>query len=227
MSASDIIRVAVFDDHPLMRQGIVQELLSHADFAVVAEGSSAAEAVRATLATAPDVVLLDLSMPGGGLDALKRLLAERPDSRIVIVSMATSETDVRSALSLGARGYVHKDVGGLELAAAIRAVHAGEPYVSPGLAALLLVQDRSTPAAAAATPGTAPLAAGMTARENQILDLVAKGLSNKEIGRKMDLSEKTVRQYLTRVLQKLKVRNRVEAAMLVAGLQPERARRGS
>lgn len=225
MSASNIIRIAVFDDHPLMRQGIVQELLSHRDFAVIGEGSTAAEAVRASRALRPDVVLLDLRMPGGGLDALETLLADRPETRIVVVSMATSEGDVRTALALGARGYVHKDVGGLELATAIRAVHAGEAYVSPGLAALLLAQDRSQPPDLVSDGP--PLAAGMTARENQILDFVARGLSNKEIGRQMDLSEKTVRQYLTRVLQKLKVRNRVEAAMLVAGMQPEQARRNS
>ncbi len=210
----------------MMRQGIVHELQSHADFTVVAEGGCAAAAVEATRTHKPDVVLLDLRMPGGGgLGALETLVAEFPGIRVVILSMASSEGDVRSALSLGARGYVHKDVSGQELAATIRAVHAGDAYVSPNLAAMLLVQERSSTRAATATASASAVPAGMSARENQILDLVARGLSNKEIGRSMDLSDKTVRQYLTRVLQKLKVRNRVEAAMLVAGLEPEQHRR--
>lgn len=216
MRASAVIRVAVFDDHPLMRQGIVHELGSHADFVVVGEGGNAADAVATVRETQPDVILLDLRMPGGGMGALQSVLAERPDARIVILSVATSEDEVRAALSQGARGYVHKDVGGVELADAIRAVHDGGAYVAPALAAHLLVQAGSV---RPEVSRPSPPVAGLTARESEILDFVARGLSNKEIARKMDLSDKTVRQYLTRVLQKLKVRNRVEAAMLVARLR--------
>jgi two-component system nitrate/nitrite response regulator NarL len=128
-----------------------------------------------------------------------------------MLTVSEHDDDVLSALQAGARGYILKGVGGEELVGIVRAVNRGESYVSPDLAARLLVEVRSGNTRDAASDPVA----GLTAREEQILKLVSRGLSNKEVGRDLDLREKTIKHYMTNILQKLQVRNRVEAAIMV------------
>lgn len=204
------IRVVVADDHPLFRNGVVRTLEEEADITVVAEGASADDAVRLVNEHAPDVALLDISMPGNGINAARRIAETCPAVRIAMLTVSESDQDVMKALEAGATGYVLKGVGAQDLIAMIRSVAAGESYVSPSLAARLLVAMKASDGAP--TPQSA--LSTLTDREEQILRLVANGLSNKEVGRELNLQEKTVKHHMTSILQKLQARNRVEAAVI-------------
>jgi DNA-binding NarL/FixJ family response regulator len=155
------------------------------------------------------LVLLDISMPrGGGLPALARIVQLDPPPKVAMLTASEEDDDLMQALKLGALGYVLKGVGAGELVEVVRGLADGQSYVSPGLAGRLLVVLRNRGSVAAN-----PLA-DLTKREEDILRLVAQGLSNREVGQSLDLQEKTVKHYMTAILQKLHVRNRVEAAML-------------
>lgn len=204
------ITVVVVDDHPLFRSGVVRTLDEEDGIEVVAEGASADEAVDLVARHMPTVALLDISMPGNGISAAGRIAEAHPAVRIAMLTVSESDQDVMKALEAGATGYVLKGVGARDLVSMIRGVAQGESYVSPSLAARLLVAMKS--ADAAPSPQTA--LASLTGREEQILRLVANGLSNKEVGRELDLQEKTVKHHMTSILQKLHARNRVEAAVI-------------
>jgi two-component system nitrate/nitrite response regulator NarL len=155
-------------------------------------------------------VLLDISMPkGGGLPALTRIVQLDAAPKVAMLTASEEDDDLMQALRLGALGYVLKGVGAGELVEVVRGLADGQSYVSPGLAGRLLVGMRSRGAAAPANPME-----DLTKREEDILRLVAQGLSNREVGQTLELQEKTVKHYMTAILQKLHVRNRVEAAML-------------
>ncbi len=212
------VRVVVADDHPLYRKGVVEALDDEAGIEVVGEASSAAEAVTKSAALRPDVVLLDIAMPGGtGIEAVGEIIARHPTCRVVMLTVSEQEDDVLAALRAGAHGYLLKGVSAEELANAVRRVAAGEAHVSPLLASLLL-QDLSR--------GRRPeLGDDLTEREWEVLALVADGLTNREIGERLYLSEKTVKHHMTNLLAKLHVRNRVEAALLAARLRADRPSR--
>lgn len=205
------IRVLVADDHPMFRDGVVRALQQGGAIRVVAQASSAGEALRLAREQEPDLVLLDISMPGGGLQAARDIAATCPATRVAMLTMSEDEDDLLKALEVGARGYVLKDVSSGELVAAIRAVHAGEVYVAPPLASVLNEPARPRPA---------DRLEHLTARQREVLALVVAGLGNYQIGRRLGLTEKTVKYYMTSILAKLDVRNRVEAALLAnkAGL---------
>lgn len=227
----EAVRVVVIDDHPLFREGVITALQAEGDVQVVAEGGSAEDAIRETLAHLPEVLLLDLHLPGGGLFALREVMLSCPAIRVVMLTFSEDEADVLAALKAGARGYIIKGVTGRELRRVVRSVSQGEVCITPMLASGLLYE--------LARPGAGPMSsasprprsgteagpdnplASLTAREQQILEGVAAGRSNKEIARQLSLTEKTVKHYMTNVLQKLQVRNRVEAALLA---QRERGR---
>lgn len=207
----ETLQVAVVDDHPLFREGVALTLAAQPDLAVVGEGVSAADALRIAADKLPDVMLPDLSMPGGGLTAVRQIAAAYPVVKLVALTVSEDEEDVSAALRAGARAYVLKGVAARELVAILRSVAAGEVYVTPSLAASLLF-DLGGPKA---SRGPAPsLLDDLTERERQILEQVAGGDSNKEIANALFLSEKTVKHHMTNILQKLHVRNRVEAAFL-------------
>jgi len=203
---SEIITVAVVDDHPLMQAGIVAALQNSGDFEVVGTGTSAQEAIRIAAEKQPHMILLDLSMPGGGLEAARHICANHPDVKVMILTVSERQDDVIAALSSGASGYILKGISGPELVATLHAILRGETYVTPNLAARLLQQNKKS-----ASPSEPVVE--LTIREEQILQEVKAGLTNKEIARKLALSEKTVKHYMTSVLQKLHARNRVEAAL--------------
>lgn len=206
---TELVTVVVVDDHPLYRNGVVRSLEKADDFVVLAEGASAEEALNLCQLHAPALVLLDISMPGNGIEAARSIATQCPQVGIMMLTASEDGETTMKALAAGARGYVVKGVGATELATAARAIARGEAYVSPGLAASMLVSLKSP------RPAGDPASAfdTLTAREEQILKLVATGLSNKEVGRRLALQEKTVKHYMTTILQKLQVRNRVEAAV--------------
>jgi DNA-binding NarL/FixJ family response regulator len=208
---SDKIQIVIVDDHPLFRDGVAHTLAAEPDIEIAAQGASAAEANRQAQDLLPDLILLDINMPGGGLNAAQTITATCPVTRIVVLTVSEEEEDLLAALRAGARGYILKGVPARELIRILRAVCDGESYVTPALAAGLLRE--MTGAAPGARPAADPLNE-LTERERQILEGVAGGLSNKEIGQHLHLSEKTVKHYMTNILQKLQVRNRVEAALI-------------
>jgi two-component system nitrate/nitrite response regulator NarL len=216
---AETLHVAIVDDHPLFREGVAFTLGAQPDIEIVAEGESAADALRIAAERIPDVMLLDVSMPGGGLSAVRQIAAEYPVIKTVMLTVSEDEDDVTAALRAGARAYVLKGVAARELVRILRAVAAGEVYVTPSLAASLLFELTSGKGASQAANPLDEL----TERERQILEGVAAGDSNKEIGTKLHLTEKTVKHHMTNILQKLQVRNRVEAALLArSGERPQR-----
>lgn len=204
------IQIVVIDDHPLFRDGVVNTLKTEDDFEVVAEGTSAQEALRLVAEHLPDLLLLDINIPGGGLSAVPKIAASNPATKIIMLTASEEEDDVVSALKLGARAYIVKGVAARELKTILRAVQNGEAYVTPTLAASLLSDFKAQTGDA---KKSSPLQ-DLTEREHDILEQVAVGKSNKEIAAELFLSEKTVKHHMTNILQKLHVRNRVEAALL-------------
>ncbi|NNE85906.1 MAG: response regulator transcription factor [Alphaproteobacteria bacterium] len=195
----------------MFREGVVKTLAVESNFEIVGQGANSDDALQLVHDHLPEIALLDISMPGGGIDTARQIANKFPVVKIVMLTASTQENDVVDALQAGAQGYILKGVGGDELVAIIRSVSRGEAYVAPDLAARLLVDMQQT------EPNpkiSRDVLSDLTFREEQILKLVSRGLSNKEIGREIDLQEKTVKHYMTNILQKLQVRNRVEAALL-------------
>lgn len=204
------IRIVIVDDHPLFREGVAQTLSSSPDLEVIAEGQNSEDAIRLAQEYLPDIMLLDISMPGGGIETAKAIARVCPVVKIAMLTVSEREDDVMQSLSFGASGYILKGVGGKELIDIVNRIYQGESYITPQLAARMLTEIKTTPADKA----TPDIFADLTAREEQILESVSRGLSNKEIGNELNITEKTVKHYVTNVLQKLQVRNRVEAALL-------------
>jgi two-component system, NarL family, nitrate/nitrite response regulator NarL len=204
----DTIRVAVVDDHPLMREGIVQSLSREPDIEIVAEGENAAQAISIATTLLPDVMLIDVNMPGGGLEALREIAATCPAVATIIITVREDEETVGNALAIGARGFMSKGVTGSSLAQTIRDINGGAVYITPSLAARLLTVNSKN------QPDKAAHLGGLNEREAQILRLIVKGMINKQIGAELGLREKTIKHYVTNILQKLHVRNRVEAALI-------------
>jgi two-component system nitrate/nitrite response regulator NarL len=206
---TDSISIVVVDDHPLFRQGVVHSLQMEPGFTVVGETASGEEALELARTLLPDLVLLDISMAGwNGITTAEKITTACPATTIVMLTVSDDKDKLLAAFKAGARGYVLKGVSGKELASVVRSAVAGEVYVSPSLAAEMLVS---------LTQGRAPdPLQELTERERQILGLIGTGLTNREIGERIFLSEKTVKHYVTNILQKLQVRSRVEAALLAS-----------
>jgi len=203
---SEPIRILLADDHPLFREGVAASLAA-ADFAVIAQAGSGEAAVELALDLHPDMVLLDVNMPGmGGIAAAARIAAALPAMRIMMLTVSENSESLLAALKAGAHGYVLKGVSASELRSIVRNVAAGEAYVTPALAAELLTEF--------SRPRTPDSFATLTVRETEVLDLLSQGLTNREIGDRLHLAEKTVKHHMTVILQKLHVRTRTEAALL-------------
>ena len=205
---TDPIRIVVADDHPLFRDGVVTSLGSIPGMCVVGQAENADEAVRLVRDEVPDLALLDITMPGGGIEAARKIASISPVTRIVMLTVSENEDDLLAAMKAGASGYVLKGVSARELAEVVRAVSAGEVYVAPSLAFGLLREMSK--------PRPSDPVAELSGRERQVLELVASGKSNQEIGLELGLAEKTIKHYMTNILTKLQVRSRVEAALLAA-----------
>ncbi len=204
---SDPIRILIADDHPLFRDGVAHSLASEPDLTIVGQAGSGEEAFDLANTLLPDILLLDIAMPDqGGITAARRISAACPVVQIIMLTVSEDEDDLMNALKAGARGYVLKGVSARELANVVRAIAAGDVYISPALAGSVLFEmTHNRP--------VDPID-DLTQRERDILSLVAEGLTNREIGERLHLAEKTIKHYMTNVLQKLHVRSRVEAALL-------------
>ncbi len=204
---NDVINILVVDDHPLFRQGVVNSLEMDPGFKVVAQADSGEEALALAQKLLPDLVLLDIGMRGwSGILSAEKIATACPATVIVMLTGSDDKDKLLAALKAGARAYVLKGVSAKELAAIVRSAVAGDVYVSPSIAAEMLVS---------LTRGRAPdPLQELTDREREILALIGTGLTNREIGERIFLSEKTIKHYVTNILQKLQVRSRVEAALL-------------
>lgn len=206
-------RLVVVDDHPLIRRGLRDTLNEAGEFVVVGEGSTADDAVHLTKESRPDLVLLDVTMPGDGIRAAELIASECPGVKVAILSVRDDIGTVGAALRAGARGYISKGTGGPDLIATLRRILRGECYVDPDLAARLLADGRG-PAPSPFERTVSNETIQLSEREEQIFTMIGKGLSNPEIAEELGLSTNTVKHYITPLLQKLGVRNRVEAALL-------------
>ncbi len=196
------IRVLLADDHPVVREGLRGMLAAEADLEVVAEASSGSEAAALALSSRPDVILMDLRMPGGdGVDAITRLRADGNPARVIVLTTYDTDADILRAVEAGATGYLLKDTPRADLIAAIRAAARGETVLAPVVAGRLVTRMRER--------GPAPEA--LSARETEVLALVARGLTNAAIGRALFVSEATVKTHLTRACAKLGVAGRTAA----------------
>jgi len=195
-----MIKVLLVDDHPVVRQGLRTFLDLQDDITVVGEAADGATGVAAAEELRPDVVLLDLRMPGSdGLHALRGLRERANPAKVLVITSFTEPAAVLPAVRAGAAGYVYKDVDPPALVAAIRSVHAGHVLLHPDVARLLAAGD--------AVP------AKLTAREREVLAELARGRSNREIARDLSLSEKTVKTHVSAILTKLGVQDRTQAAL--------------
>lgn len=201
-------RVLIIDDHPLFRRGLVQLLQTVPDFTLVGEAAGGAEGLALARALRPDLILLDLNMrETGGLEVLRGLRAARVDARVVMVTVSDSGEDVVAALRGGAEGYLLKDMEPEAMLEALQAVAAGRVVIPQQLNHLLAAALRGE------TRPQSAGAAGLTDQEVRILEKIAAGLSNKQIGRELDIAEGTVKVHVKHILRKLELRSRVEAAV--------------
>jgi DNA-binding NarL/FixJ family response regulator len=200
------VRVLVVDDHPLYREGLVTALTADPACEVVGEADDGAAAVVAAAELTPDVVLMDLHMPGvSGVDATRQITAAQPEVAVLVLTMLDGDDAVFAAMRAGARGYLLKGAGRAEITSAIASVARGEVVFSSGIASRVLAFFSGRPSA-----GPQPFP-DLTDREREILDLVARGLTNPAIARRLVLSEKTVRNHVSNVFAKLQVTGRAEA----------------
>jgi len=209
------IKVAVVDGQPLYRQGLANAIVG-SRLVVVAEGGTADDAHRAVQKTKPDILLLDIGVPGDGIGAAEEILRIRPNMKVVVLTASEDEEDVAGALRAGVHGYILKDVSGPELVSAIEAIHRGEPYITPALASRLLMQNMGRSISVQTTQDV-----GLTLRDKQILGYLAKGLTNQEIARSLGMNVRTIKHYLTQVFRKMRVRNRVEAILAAQKMRLE------
>ncbi len=215
------IRVLLADDHPVVREGLRGMLAAEPDIDVVAEAGSGREAVARALASDPDVILMDLRMPDGdGVEAITRLQEAGHAGRVIVLTTYDTDSDILRAVEAGASGYLLKDTARSDLVAAIRAAARGETVLAPVVAGRLVTQVRGRAGAFGGRTGAArgragaaaeALSAALTAREVEVLALVARGLTNGQIGRALFVSEATVKTHLTRACAKLGVAGRTAA----------------
>ena len=207
-----VTRVVIADDHPLYREGVARSLSETGRFSIVGEAANGPGALALVRAEKPDVVLLDISMPGGGIATLGQIMTLENPPRVAMLTVSEDDDDIMQALKTGALGYILKGVGSRELVQIVTDLAEGRSYVAPSLAIRMM--------AAMNAPRMAPVKSdldNLTKREEDILRLVSLGKSNKEVANDLDLQEKTIKHYMTAILQKLQVRNRTEAAIMAKG----------
>ena len=204
------MRVALVDDHELFRQGL-RELLTERGFEVVGEASSGEEAVALAGKEIPDVLLMDISMPGmGGIEAARRIRAETPHTRIVMLTVSADERDVDEAILAGASGYLLKDAPIDAIVSGSAAAARGEALLSPAIAGNLLARIGASEPAGEPVPN---FAVRLTDREREVLELMAAGRDNTQIAQELFISAQTVKNHVSNILAKLEVENRIQAAV--------------
>ncbi len=203
--SSEVMTILIADDHPIFRKGLRILLGDQSALRLVGEAASGAEAVLLATELRPDIILMDLQMPGGdGLTAIRQIVATRPESRILVVTMFEDDDSVFAAMRAGARVYVLKDMDDDEIARAILAVGHGGAIFSPAIAARMMTFFAARPAGVAAFPE-------LTESERSVLRLMAVGVNNHAIAQRLGLSPKTVRNYVSNIFGKLQVADRAQA----------------
>jgi DNA-binding NarL/FixJ family response regulator len=205
----ETIHILVIDDHPLLLDGLTSTLEEADNFKVLATGKNYSDALELTHRLVPDTILLDISMPGDGIKAAHTIHETFPSIKIIMLTASEDEKDVLSSFQAGAVAYVLKGVGGKELIDIVDKVSKGETFITPSLASCLLSSVRQQ----ASTPEDT-LLDQLNVRENTILSALERGLTNKQIADELFLSEKTIKHYMSNILQKLHVKNRVQAALM-------------
>lgn len=207
----DKINLVIVDDHPLFREGVVAILGTEPDIEIVGQGDTAEDAIRLVQDLLPDMLILDINIPGDGLRAAQTIANSYPVIKIIMLTGSPDEDNVLTALKAGAQAYVLKGVSARELINILRTVQSGESYVTPTLAANLLMELTTSATKEETSPDGLDK---LKEREREILELIAQGKSNKEIGLQLHLTEKTIKHYVTNILHKLQVQSRVQAALL-------------
>ena len=207
------IRVFLLDDHEVVRRGVADILSGHADITVVGEGKNAAEAMSRVPALRPDVAILDVRLPDGdGVTVCRDLRAQLPDLGVVMLTSYSDDEALFQAILAGAAGYLLKQILGQDLVTAVRTVAAGGSLLDPAATTAVLARMRR------ATEPAGPLA-GLSEQERTVLDLIGQGLTNRQIGARMFLAEKTVKNYVSHILAKLGLGSRTQAAILSTELK--------
>jgi DNA-binding NarL/FixJ family response regulator len=211
-----VTRVLIVDDHPLFRDGLAGLLATLPEVEITGTAGTAEEALRALRENAPDVVLMDINLPGAsGVEATRQAARIAPGTAVLVVSMVDDDDSVLAALAAGARGYVLKGASAAEITAALRTVAAGGAVFGAGIASRLLAR---TPAP---RPSPVPLPhEDLTAREREVLDLLADGASNRQIAMALGISLKTVQNHVSRILDKLQAADRTQAVLRARGITP-------
>jgi two-component system, NarL family, nitrate/nitrite response regulator NarL len=202
------IRVGIVADHPLFREGLTRALGATAHLAVVAEGGTADDALAMASDAAPDILLLEIEIPGNGIVAARAISQTKCRTKVVILTASDEEELVIDALRAGAQGYILKDVTGADLIGAIESVHRGAPYITPTLASRLISHLATRHGTLLANRDFA----GLSPRERQVLSHLSEGLTSREMASRLGVSVKTIKQHKTLLFSKMGVRNRVEAA---------------
>ncbi|MEV0173584.1 response regulator transcription factor [Streptomyces sp. NPDC050803] len=219
-TAQDPIRVFLLDDHEVVRRGLSDLLDAEADISVVGDAENVEHALVRAPAVRPHVAVLDVRLPDGdGISVCRELRSRMPELAVLMLTSFDDEDALLDAIMAGASGYVLKQIRGSDLVSAVRTVASGQSMLDPATTARLMRSLRAEPAEA---PTEAPELAGLSPREREILGLIGDGLTNREIGKRLYLSEKTVKNHISRLLSKLGVQRRVQAAVLATHLeQPE------
>lgn len=207
------IRILLIDDHSLFRSGVRQLLQRENDLEVVAEAADGVEGIKRAKEFKPDVILLDLNMPGlSGLDTLQLLVQDLPQCAIIILTVSEEADELGQALRQGARGYLIKNIEAEALTAAVRRAAGGEPVIADNMTAKLVAQFRAQPLVAPQASASAEREK-LTSRERDIVQCLARGESNKEIARNLDVAESTVKIHIQNILKKLNLSSRVQVAV--------------
>jgi DNA-binding NarL/FixJ family response regulator len=210
---TDPVRVLVADDHPSARAGVRAALEEDRDFAICAEASDSPSAIQAALNERPDICLLDIHMPGGGIRAAEQISERVPDTTVIMLTVSDSDADLFDSLRAGAAGYLMKDTDPLRLPLALKAALRGEGVVPRGLVGNMIEEFRER--GRRRVPLGNRTVARLTSRERQILDLLAQDLTTAEIARKLFISPVTVRRHIADMLKKLRVPDRASAVRLL------------
>ena len=214
---SSEIRLAVVDDHSIFRYGVKRTLLLEDDFNVIGEGESADDAIALCEALYPDVMIIDLKMPGGGIKAVTEIHRRHANVGLIVMTAQDDHGSVSAALAAGARGYILKGCNAHELIDSVRVIADGGTYVTPDLASVLLLSDNADPE----KPNAETTTPHLSDREKQVFALLGKGRSNREIAIELGLSEKTAKWYVACVMKKLGFESRVQVALSAGQIADE------
>lgn len=213
----DKLAVMLVDDHEIVRQGLKALLEAEADMEVVAEASSGPQAVQVARTYRPQIIVMDVRMPdGGGVEACREIRANDPDTQVIMLTSYSDDEALFNSLMAGAAGFVLKQIRGHDLVDAIRTVGSGQSLLDPGVTTRVLERLRS-----AKFDDRDPKLARLSPQEDRILDMIGEGMTNREIAERIHLSDKTVKNYVSTILQKLEVARRAEAASYVARAKAE------